>query len=142
MKKLFVKLMSGLILFFSSTYTMAYWAEKSDTTLINEADIIVYAQYQGASVLKSSLSEGPVHLGILKPTRILKGAKNQEVFFLKLYNPDAPISSDMLFFKVNQTGLWFLKLVPGSKGLYQVTHPSQFKDIPESEIKHWQTLLK
>lgn len=139
-----MKLIGFLILFFLSGNAMAYWLEKSDQTIINEADIIVYGHYQGASILKINHKGALFSLGVLKPSKILKGQKKQDVIFIKSHKPGVPISSDMLFFKVNQSGLWFLNAVPGSEGLYQITHPGQFKEMPEngSEIKQWQNRLK
>lgn len=50
----------------------------------------------------------------------------------------------MLHFRLGQSGVWFLNLVPNTENLYQLTHPSQFKEIAEDsvELKNWQQQLK
>ncbi len=124
---------------------MSYWAaEKTEDSLVKGSDVIVYAQYLGESIIKISDKKFQMNLGVLSQTQVLKGNVPSALVFIKRYNPDVPLSSDMLFFKPGQSGLWFLKKIPGSTGLYQITHPSQYKNISNDshELKLWQEKLK
>ena len=122
---------------------VASWAEMSDEQLL-KFPIIVYGQYMGTSLIKAEKNSALTNLGVIKSLAVLKGAKNQNIYFIKAQSLNTPISSDMLFFKPDQTGIWFLQPVTNSQGLYQITHPSQYQYISEesNELERWKSLLK
>lgn len=130
----------ALLFFVQNSY--ADWAAISDKAL-SEADLIIYGQYLGQSALKIQDQGLSVNLGVLKIEKTLKG-RSSPVVFIKRYSLKGPFRSDMLHFKVGQSGLWFLNLAPNTEGIYQLTHPSQFKELADdsSELKHWQQTLK
>lgn len=131
----------ALLFFVQSSY--ADWAAISDKALA-EADLIVYGQYLGQSALKTQHQDIPSYLGVLHKAKTLKGANGASVIFIKRYSLKGPFRSDMLHFRAGQSGLWFLNLVPNTENLYQLTHPSQYKEIAEDsgELKNWQQQLK
>lgn len=123
--------------------TMASWQTMTDAQL-TELPIIVYGEYVGASVVSSDQNTPSLNLGVIRAINVLKGKPNDGLYFIKGYPPSRPISSDMLFFKAGQTGLWFLQPVQDSQGIYQITHPSQFQNLaPNSaELDRWRALIK
>ncbi len=143
--RLFVRLFIFFIVFSLSENTVSYWsAAKTEEGLIKESNVIVYAQYQGESAIEIADKEFQMNLGVLRPIQLLKGKVSSELIFIKRYNKNVPLSSDMFFFKPGQSGLWFLKAIPGSTGLYQMTHPSHYKNISydSHELKLWQKKMK
>jgi len=126
-----------------SECAVASWEKMSDEELAI-LPVIVYGQYLGTSLVKTGKDSTQINLGVIKVLRALKGRNDDGIYFIKAYSPNAPISSDMLFFKGGQIGIWFLQPVIDSEGLFQITHPSQFQRISENSAKfeHWKTLLK
>lgn len=122
---------------------VATWARMSDEQLL-KFPIIVYGQYIGTSLIKAEKNSALTNLGVIKSFTVLKGEKSQNLYFIKAPSLNTPISSDMLFFKPDQTGIWFLQPVTNSQGLYQITHPSQYQNISEdsNELERWKALLK
>lgn len=139
MSKWFTRCLTVLCYLLISESAVASWAKMSDEQLF-EFPVIVYGQYLGTSLIKNDKTTALTNLGVIKPLIVLKGAKEQNLYFIKAHSPNTPISSDMLFFKPGQTGVWFLQPVTNSQGLYQITHPSQYQNI--SELERWKTLLK
>lgn len=77
---------------------ISYWiAAKTEDSLAKESDVIVYAQYLGESAIKIVDKEFHMNLGILSQTQVLKGKVPSALIFIKRYNTDVPLSSDMLF---------------------------------------------
>lgn len=134
-----MQLTALLALLFLTQSSAADWAAITKQSLIN-ADLIVYGQYIGQSTLKIQHQGLPVNLGVLQVAKTFKGSYNAPIVFIKRYNLKGPFRSDMLHFNIGQSGLWFLNLVPNTEGIYQITHPSQFKELGQDslELKHWQ----
>ncbi|BCG65052.1 MAG: hypothetical protein methR_P2865 [Methyloprofundus sp.] len=138
-----MRLISLFVLLFFVQNSHADWAAISDKALA-EADLIVYGQYLGQSTLKTQDQDIPSYIGVLLKAKTLKGVNSASVIFIKRYSLKSPFRSDMLHFRLGQSGVWFLNLVPNTENLYQLTHPSQFKEIAEDsvELKNWQQQLK
>ncbi len=142
MQKWITRCLFVLFYLLNNECAVASWAKMSDEELAT-LPVIVYGQYLGTSLIKMDENSTQVNLGVLKVLKVLKGGNHNELYFIKGHSPSKPISSDMLFFKTGQTGMWFLQPVIHSEGLYQITHPSQFQSISKnsSEFKRWQSLL-
>ena len=139
MLKRFSRLIGFISLLGMAFTVVADWVAISDARLILEAELIVYGQYQGQSTLTVGDKALTLNLGVLKPSKILKG-QNTSVIFIQRYQLNAPIRSDMLFLKQGQEGLWFLRSVPDMQGVYQIMHPSGYKALTENgeEMQFWQ----
>lgn len=123
---------------------MAYWAKMSDEELVNRSSVIVYGEYLGESEIKLPSQKMPINLGIISAFQLLKGKKAAKFFFVNRPPQNAPMRSDILYFKAGQSGLWFLKGLAESAGIYEITHPSQFLPLKEgsSELNNWKKRIR
>lgn len=108
----------------------ASWAQMSDEELVDRSEVIV------VGVLVES--DIPGSFGAIKVREVLKGEINETLILGG--RPDL-VSSDTLFYRVGQTGLWFLRPSPdGSAAVYLADHPQRFEpDASTSEF--WKTLI-
>ncbi len=129
------------MLIFAIESTMASWAQMPDERLQSQSQLIVYAQYLGDSVIE--IDNKKFNLGILNVSKVLKGQISSAFVFIKTPAPSQGLRSDMIFFKSGQSGLWFLKPVSNLKGIYHISHPSQFQQTTPSGdiVKYWQQRL-
>lgn len=141
MKKWLITCLTALYCLLISESAVASWAKMSDEQLA-QFPLIIYGQFMGSSAIKTSESSALTHLGVIKASVVLKATTKESLYFIKTHALNGPISSDMLFFEPGQVGIWFLKPVLNSQGLYQINHPSQFMSAENTDIEFWKNLVK
>lgn len=137
-----------IILLLFSGQVMAYWAPKSDSQLICESEYIVYGDFSSAPRNINLIHEG-VYLSFINIQAVLlspdhaQGNESSQWLAFQVPSPNAPISSDMLFFKEGKKGLWFLKDAVNTSDYFIVNHPAQFKvmELESPEYNKWMKRL-
>ncbi len=124
----------------------AMWTKAGQVELVESSDVIVRATFLGqASVNLSSLkSVKEVDFGVLNVIEVLKG-DNAEIFLLRVPSSKGLLRrSDNIYYKLGQTGLWYLRPDNEYKGLYLADHPGRFvsSENADKAVEQVRKLLK
>lgn len=133
LRTLFVVLATTLSLFF--TEAQAMYARMSDTQLIKASDLIVLGTLSGFATKPDPAGSGQRLFGILNVDEAIKGGKGVGPVWLDVPQPGGLQSSSDIAFSRGQSGLWFLRRLPGAAGraVYAADHPQRFVPHPQAQ---------
>ncbi len=115
-------IIAGLILLVT-TAAEAMWTRLSNEELIDGSQVIVGATLQAG---KDNLLElEGILVGTLRISRVYRGQVDGGWIYLKLPSKGEPISSNDLFYRDGQTGIWFLKEIESGSGIFYLDHPQR-----------------
>lgn len=109
------------------------WISGSDEELVSSSELILTGTYLGQTEVRF-VSEGQLqNVGVLHVSEVIKGSADISVVLLKVPSQQGLLRrSDQISFTPGQQGLWFLRPLPGSRGVFLADHPDRF--IPEQEV--------
>lgn len=120
----------ALVMAATVALSSASWAPMSDEELITSSPVIVLGTLVQSDVAGS--------FGAIRVTESLKGDRDEPLI---LGGRPAIVSSDTLFYRVGQTGLWFLRPISDSdNSLHLADHPRRF-EANTAEIARWRALF-
>lgn len=103
------------------------WAKMSDAELLRHSDLIVIGTWQGPTSPSAGGAVATPSVGVVAISEVLKGPGLMTRVLIVVPNPDAPISSSDLHYRVGDTGMWLLRKRPGEQAdLYLADHPQRF----------------
>ncbi len=112
------------------TQGVAMFAQMSDEELVRRSDLVVVGEWIGQSRVQLAAGGGPLELGAVTITEVLKGVPGQTLALVATVAGDAPRSSSDMAYRRGDRGLWLLRLRQGSTGIYLADHPQRF--IPDA----------
>ncbi len=103
----------------------AMWARLSDAQLVETSSMIVVATFAKTSTVSSGGRTQTV--GVIEIDTVLKGDLGTMTIWLNVPQPETPISSSDIIYRIGQKGLWFLRsLEPKSAAIFAADHPQRF----------------
>jgi hypothetical protein len=106
---------------------LAMWEKMSDAELLQRSDLIVVGTWQGLALPPSGSAAVTPTVGVVAVSEVLKGPATTTRALVVVPAPDAPRSSNDLYYRVGDTGLWLLRKRPGEQAnLYLADHPQRF----------------
>lgn len=115
-------------LLFSGSEATAMWAKMTQVELVQASPLIVLATLEKIVRIPMAGNGGARPVGVLRIENVLKGDSRADIALIALPDPDEPIISSDLTYKVGQTGLWFLHPAGAEEGavLFAADHPQRF----------------
>lgn len=134
--------LSAVICLLTATAGNASLAKLTEKDLRDTSVAIVFAEFIGTSELQIPSNSLQLSIGVLHVRHVLKGSSQANVLLIRQY-PRTDVVSETYNFSAGQLGLWFLQEIPGTEGLYQVSHPARFIEMNESSVtlERWKAVL-
>lgn len=129
---LLVALAASFSVFFVEAHAM--YARMTNAQLIAASDLILLGRLTGIEKKPDADGTGQRLVGVLQAEEILKGPQRAGPVWLAVKQSGGLQSSSDIAFSTGQTGLWFLRRLPGGgHAIYAADHPQRFVPYPQAK---------